>query len=316
MTASPEDLLQESGTVVTTTPPSRSGALLKCYDSAEFVDMPIKPRPFVLQPVLRSGSLAMLAAFRGVGKTQVAIGIAHAVATGTSFLHWRAPTPRPVLHVDGEMPGADLQERLKMYPPANPGMLRVIPMDIQEPGVGLNLADLESQERIERLLGHSELLILDNRSTLVSGGRENEAESWDRMQAWLLKLRRKGIAVLLVEHEGRAGNPRGTSKREDVLDTLVQLKRPSDYRVSDGARFEIHFGKARGIFGKDAEPFEAVLKVSDGTAIWTTKPVSVVDLRNRVAELKGTGQSLREIAMTLGTSKSTVQRLLQCQGQQ
>ena len=49
------------------------------------------------------------------------------------------------------------------------------------------------------------------------------------MQAWLLRLRRQGVAVLLVHHAGRSGNPRGTSKREDVLDTVIQLKHPEDY---------------------------------------------------------------------------------------
>ena len=91
----------------------------------------------------------MLSAFRGVGKTQVAIGIAHAVATGGAFLHWNAPLPRHVLYVDGEMPGADLQERLRMFCPVTSGRLRILPMDEQELGVSLNLSQMESQERLE-----------------------------------------------------------------------------------------------------------------------------------------------------------------------
>ena len=84
------------------------------------------------------------------------------------------------------------------------------------------------------------------------------------MQSWLLRLRRQGVSVLLIEHEGRSGNPRGTSKREDVLDTLINLKHPDDYQVEDGARFEVHLGKARGVFGEAAKPFEAKLEVRDG----------------------------------------------------
>ncbi|WP_456679309.1 hypothetical protein [Bradyrhizobium sp. S3.7.6] len=80
--------------------------------------------------------------------------------------------------------------------------------------------------------------MLDNLSTLVNGGTENDAESWISMQAWLLQLRRRGVTVLVVHHAGRGGNARGTSKREDVLDTVIQLKRPEDLT------------KARGVFGE------------------------------------------------------------------
>ena len=95
----------------------------------------------------------------------------------------------------------------------------------------------------------AEVVFLDNRSTLVHGGRENDAESWDEMQQWLLKLRRINKTVVLVDHAGRGGfNARGTSKREDVLDTIIHLKRPSDYEPDQGTRFELHLEKARGVW--------------------------------------------------------------------
>ena len=46
------------------------------------------------------------------GKTHVALGIAHAVSCGSTFLRWKAPEARSVLYVDGEMPQQALQERL------------------------------------------------------------------------------------------------------------------------------------------------------------------------------------------------------------
>ena len=264
MTVTPEAMLAAIGAeVVVRDPVSDLGprVSLRAFTSAEFTEMKLRPREFILDPILRSRSLAMLSAFRGVGKTHVAMGIAHAVATGGRFLTWNAPTARHVLYVDGEMPSADLQERLRLYPPVTSGFLRVLPMDEQMVDIGLNLSQPTSQSMLETMIGPAALLILDNRSTLVSGGRENDAESWDAMQAWLLRMRRRGVSVLVVEHEGRAGNPRGTSKREDVLDTLVQLKRPADYTPEDGAQFEVHLGKARGVFGAAASPFEAKLAV-------------------------------------------------------
>ena len=111
MSGSPEDNLAAMKAKVTVSEPgveAEQRSELKCFDANDFVNMTLKPRAFVLEPILRTGSLAMLSAFRGIGKTHVAIGIAHAVATGGAFQRWNAPKPRHVLCVDGEMPGADL----------------------------------------------------------------------------------------------------------------------------------------------------------------------------------------------------------------
>jgi len=72
------------------------------------------------------------------------------------------------------------------------------------------------------------LVIFDNLSTLCTDGSESASEARVPMQNWLLKLRRQGIAVLLVNHAGTNGRQRGTSRREDALDTVIALRRPED----------------------------------------------------------------------------------------
>jgi hypothetical protein len=66
---------------------------------------------------------------------------------------------------------------------------------------------------------------------------------------------------------GKGGQQRGTSRREDVLDTSISLRRPADYSPAEGARFEVHYEKHRGFYGADAEPFEAKLEMHNGTAV-------------------------------------------------
>src|SRR5262245_25234391 len=89
------------------------------------------------------------------------------------------------------------------------------------------------------------------------------------MQSWVLRHRRAGRAVVLLHHAGKGGAQRGTSRREDVLDTVISLRRPADYSPDQGARFEVYFEKTRGFYGTDALAFEARYEVRDGVASWT-----------------------------------------------
>jgi putative DNA primase/helicase len=90
------------------------------------------------------------------------------------------------------------------------------------------------------------------------------------MQNWLLSLRRRGISVMLVHHACTNGRQRGTSRREDALDTVIALRRPKDYSPEQGARFEIHFEKLRnrvdavGAMAFEARPETFVADGQDG----------------------------------------------------
>ncbi|MHB8551394.1 MAG: hypothetical protein ACYDB8_10595 [Acidiferrobacterales bacterium] len=155
------------------------------------------------------------------------------------------------------------------------------------------------------------LIIVDNLSALVRrGGRENEAESWLTVAEWALKHRAAGRSILFLHHSGKNGAQRGTSKREDLLDTVIALRRPAAYDPADGAVFEVHFEKARGIFGKDTEPFEARLTAdANGAQAWTMRDIQDSTLE-RVIELHDLGLKQNEIADELGINKSNVCRAL------
>ena len=49
------------------------------------------------------------------------------------------------------------------------------------------------QAKLEPLLEGIGLLVLDNLSSLTTVIRDNDAESWNPIQEWLLRLRRRGI---------------------------------------------------------------------------------------------------------------------------
>jgi AAA domain/Homeodomain-like domain len=279
-------------------------------DLHDLVALEVPPREMVLAPIIPAKGLVMLYAFRGGCKTHTAHGIAAAVSTGGKFLKWTAPKPRKVLLVDGELPIEELQQRLRQvtsHTTVERGMFEILAADQVRDGIG-NFADIKTQNDLDAHLEGVELLILDNLSSLTTVIRDNDAESWNPIQSWLLRLRRRGIAVLVVHHAGKDGAQRGTSRREDVLDTSLSLRRPSDYDPTQGARFEVHIEKGRGLHGEDAKPFEAQLEVRDGACYWTLREITDVN-EARIAALLDDGLSIREIADETGIPKSTVARI-------
>ena len=268
----------------------------------------MKPRAQLLAPIIPEKGLVMLYGPRGMGKTNMGLAMAYAVASGGKVLRWSAPAPKRVLYVDGEMPLITLQERLGYIvkgseAEAAPDYFRILAADYFEAGGLPNLATKAGQTAIDHLLDGVALLVIDNLSTLATAGRDNDAESWTPVQEWLLALRRRGISVLLIHHAGKGGQQRGTSRREDVLDTVIALRRPSDYSPQEGARCEVHLEKARGVYGDDAKPFEAKLEnIGDGTT-WTTRDLEDAEMA-RVVALLHDGLTIRDIADELGISKS------------
>ncbi len=288
---------------------------LQSLTAAELIALNIAPREMLLAPWLARKSLSMAHSWRGTGKTWFALGVAYAVASGGRFLNWTAPTPHRVIYLDGEMPAVMLKERIaniikgadQAWPDAD--YLRFIVGDLTEHGIP-DLARKDGQAAIAEHLEGVDLVVIDNLSTLFRGIRENEGDDWQPVQDWLLRLRRAEKSVLVVHHSGKGSTQRGTSKKEDVLDSVLALRRPGDYSADQGARFEVHFEKSRGLCGLDARPFEAMLDLRDGAARWATKTLDE-SLDERMIKLDGDGYTQREIADAVGVSVGKVNKVLQ-----
>jgi putative DNA primase/helicase len=283
----------------------------------DFLSLEVPPRTMLLNPILPERSLSMLYSPRGTGKSWLGLSIGLTVASGGSLLRWNAPRARRVLYVDGEMQLADLQSRLASI---QAGMSVEIPKDgfqilaADHTEDGINLDSVEQQQALERLLDRVDLLILDNLSTLMASGSEGAGDSWLRIQNWLLRLRRKGVAVLLVHHAGVNGRQRGTSRREDALDTIISLRRPVDYTPDEGARFEVHIEKARTLAGDGAVPFEAVVEpfandLGHEGIRWVSQDLKPPIFRQAVRFADG--MTVRQVAVALGISRSEAGRLRQ-----
>ncbi|MCT4536041.1 AAA family ATPase [Halodesulfovibrio sp.] len=278
-----------------------------------FLTLKLPERSFLLNPIIPQQGLALLYAPRRLGKTYAALSIALAVASGSEVYDWQATSPHQVLDIDGEMPACSMQESLnglskgmKLTVPY-PEFFQIITPDLQTVPMP-NLANAVGQQSIEALIQDTKLIVMDNLATLCRNGRENESDFWMPVQSGQLDLRRRGLSVLIVHHAGKSGDQRGTPAKEDIMDTVISLKRPKGYTMQKGARFEVHLTKARGVAGEEVRPFEAQLQDDNGTLSWTKRDIEDAELGQLKKHLAN-GLPIREIAEEMGKSKSAIHRL-------
>jgi putative DNA primase/helicase len=203
-----------------------SSGPIRVFGGNFFLQEDIPVRETILGPWLPEQGLVLVYSVRGIGKTFFVLNVAYAVATGGKYLSWQAKQRR-TLFIDGEMPAWTMQARLRSIVGANPpkdldDWFRIATPDLC--GRMPDIATKEGHAKIDPLLASGDFLVLDNLSTLCRSGVENEAESWLPVQSWLLELHRRGVTVLFVHHAGKSGAQRGTSRKEDALDTVTHTE--------------------------------------------------------------------------------------------
>lgn len=222
------------------------------FDELTKLDLP--ERESIVAPFLPSQSISLVFAARGLGKSWFCMELALAVADGRKFLSWNVPAARRVLYIDGEMSTKMLVDRFKALSRKIPSNLDVLPSEILwTDDIPLNLNIEADQRRISIMLEtlsdsgrKPELIIFDNLSSLTAGGDENSNSELDSLLRFMVGLRHKGYAILLVHHAGKGGDQRGASRREDLLDTSIKLNAVKDSETLKGAKFGVEFVKVRG----------------------------------------------------------------------
>jgi hypothetical protein len=295
-------------------PPKKATIEDAVLEINQFCQIETSLRQEYLFPWLKECSLNLISGWRGVGKTFFGISILDAVSRGEGFGPWECKKSVPCLLLDGEMAVQDIIERSNYL---NLNADRKNPFYIYSDAfanqLALPRAHLASESwrtKMKSILTTRKikLWIIDNLASLASGLDENAKKDWDPINAWLLELRFAGISTILLHHVNKDGGQRGTSAREDNLDISILLKSPHDYMPEDGARFVVHFSKARvatkysNLIG-DTE-FK-LIQDDNGGSDWTFGNVRQQS-KKEIIRMIDDGTTYKEIAQELNVSTGLI----------
>lgn len=289
-----------------------SGSILALEES-KFMELEFPTKDLLLDPWLPLPGLAMIYAPRGEGKTWLAGAIAKAVAGGQGLLGWKCPGGARVLYVEGELAGRSVQGRLKKFRPSPPGMLHILSRDtcLLRRQTMPDLGDAQGRQEMDRIIEQCrpDLVIIDTLSTMVRSGIENDAESWAPIQAWLLDHRWQGRTILVLHHSGKSGQQRGTSKREDVMDTIIKLKKQPEACTETESVFDLTFEKSRDFYGEAAESMRLRFSTEGDRAKWRAEPMRDVQAE-KVREMMKAGMKQKDIAREMNVSPGRVSQIV------
>ena len=109
---------------------------------------------------------------------------------------------------------------------------------------------------------------------------------------------------MVVHHSGKSGDQRGTSKRLDVVNTVLNLSL-QDSEDENKTVITLNFSKHRGFFGEDAASRRITMQ--DGIWSWT---LEAKNNREIVKQFLKEGMKQSEISRELGFSRQYISKLV------
>ena len=280
----------------------------------DFRTAKVPPKPKVIGDWFEEGDIGYIFAPRGVGKTWLAFDMANSAAAGKAFGPWSTHGLRSVLYVDGEVAANHMQKRALALNLDSDRFYylnhEILFERFQET---VDIADKVWQEAILEACIQKDVrvVLLDNLSCLSPAVDENDGVSWSsQLLNWVLAMRRRGIAVVFIQHAGRSGdNMRGHSRREDPANWIIRLDKAEQVGQESGSKFVTVFTKNRNAAERPSDYEFWYRPEGDKTQLFVVK-VSKDDLLLGILRRKQK-VSQKEIAEELGVNQSTISRMLE-----
>jgi AAA domain len=274
-----------------------------CLSPEDWEFREIHPEDTLLGP-FSTTTRTEIAADTGLGKTMLGLGIGHAKATGSDFLHWKAGRAGRVLFVDGEMPPGLIQARLRLarswfdlpdpLPRNRMCVLSKMDVDDQMPPLDTPKGERWIMSLIEQL-GRFDAAIFDNRASLTSGDQSGDDASCSAVKHLQRELTKLSIGQIWLHHTGYdASRGYGRKSREWELDTVAVGERLEGRPDADVA-MKITFKKARRRTPENRADYDPIeVELVKGQWLW--QPIE--------SEKSGGGANGKDKA--LGTNQQAV----------
>lgn len=276
----------------------------------------LAPEKTILGPI-RQPSITFIHATSGVGKTFFVMELALSAISGESKFNttktppaWRPGSKLRALFIDGEMPMADLQERVNIQRTGrdDSGLTFLSNVDYnRRTGKNIDITDAGCRLEIEQAINtlDADVLILDNLTTLTSPSFNEDSSSAQRaLNLWWSRLRDAGCSVIFVHHDNKSKDQRGSSDRTTVCDLIIHLVKPID---ADPTRaiMDVRFSKFRGNRNRP-KPFHCRFLANR----WHFSSEEQSTMEQLLWHMEATNEwDWRTLTIELGISKSQVYRL-------
>ncbi len=175
---------------------------------------PLPPADYLVDGVIRSGSLLLLASYGGSGKTWLAIDLLVSVATGGKWLRRFDCRQGPCTLLDYE--SGEYEDRRRIQLVSRARKVEACELDIA-PMPNVYMGDASFEHRVGELAKVRTLIVLDSLAAASPGAKENEAS----MRVGLDQLRRiseaTGCTFVVIVHAKKTSGSKAEIDPREIL---------------------------------------------------------------------------------------------------
>lgn len=258
-------------------------------------------KDFIVDSLMKSNGLYCLVARPKVGKSLLALQLAHAIATGTIFLGFKVNLS-PVLYISTEMDSSQIADRIKKMNLEFNNNFYLIEQELDKKK--LNLDDLEEKISEFANINQGKFVIIDMFNGVYINDKFDLYNYQDMAQIVLPKYRKLcskyGITILLLHHLNKTNTTLGSTAIDGAVDGIMTLK--SDNNLKDKIYFNYQ--------SRDYESRDFILKRKENL-IFEEVNDEIEELSNELKIFLNYAIKKKEFSFTISEITSTLGLMIQ-----